>query len=111
MTERISRINGITYYKSDNGLLGSDSKEKVMRFEELNIQDKFFFHTDYKYVIEFMGSGNCLPLNDYLTDKTKVFRAVKELEKDLKRGNYNPMKVKKELLEFRESQYKKLGYE
>ena len=98
-----------TRYISDCDLFSSMDKESVEKFEKLGFKSKF--ELDRRTALEFMMQGSCKIAEDYIADTSKAERLYWETLKDVRKGNYCPIKTdnyaKHKKLEF----FKSLGYD
>lgn len=93
MTHYTSPFTGNTSYTSDCELFSSMSKEAVQTFEQSDIESKL--DLDRSSALFWSFSGECKIASEYLHDWGKAGVLRREYEKDNKKGNYCPLKVRK----------------
>ena len=108
MTHTTSIYMGNTAYYSDCQLFSSLSKEAVLEFEASGIKSKFDLNRSD--ALKWSFSGSCKIAEDYLLDWSRANVNRTALLKDLKRGNWCPIKVSRKAFNQYKEYLENLGY-
>ena len=95
MRSRLSLSTGNTLYYADNMLFSSMNRQNVENFELFGHTSKL--DLDRPSAIALVMAGHCPMAEQWLFDHTQVHITVQECEKELKKGNYCPMRVSSQL--------------